>query len=337
MSVDKKSIYVVLGMARSGTSAITRGLKALGIHLGDEHSDSVNQWNPTGIWEDKDIVYQINRGVAQALGDTWMSVHLLDELCRDNEKLNELHWQAVQLLTERMKEVSSWAFKDPRTSRILPFWQNVFQGLKVDENYIIALRNPLAVATSWQKVSGAEIEVGLLQWLNHLIPAIEGTQGKKRVVVSYDLMLANPRLQLERIQQQLFISSLANAEDINNYAQQYLDKKLHHYEYTEEDLLLHPAAAITPVCANLYTLLMQVAKDEITLESAEFSSAWRQVKGEYSAAYPFYLYMNRLLKRNKELERDLRTIRRSLSWKLAYPLRLINDVWRAGRKKSYGP
>src|SRR5579883_958091 len=329
-----KEIFVVLGMARSGTSAITRGLKTLGIELSDEFSQNSNEWNPKGIWEDKDIVYHINRRVAQRLGDTWMSVHLMDDLCRNNEALIDLKHQAIELLTQRMNHLSAWAFKDPRTSRILPFWQEVFQALSLDENYIIALRNPLAVAYSWQKVSGADLEVGLLQWLTHLIPAIENTVGKKRVVVSYDLMLENARLQLERIQHQLAIATITDTAEMNHYANRYLDKQLHHYEYNETDLISHPVAAIAPVCAHLYTLLMRLARDEVTFDSSEFSSAWQQVKQEFAAVYPMYGYINSLLKRNKELERELRSMRRAWHWKLVYPFRIVDEFIRSIRRSA---
>ena len=43
---------LVLGMHRSGTSAIARGLAALGVFLGDDFLDAKPE-NPTGYWEDK--------------------------------------------------------------------------------------------------------------------------------------------------------------------------------------------------------------------------------------------------------------------------------------------
>ena len=58
MSVAKnKHAYIVLGMARSGTSAIARGLKALGIDLGQQLTPANHTWNPKGFFEDKELVY----------------------------------------------------------------------------------------------------------------------------------------------------------------------------------------------------------------------------------------------------------------------------------------
>lgn len=332
--LPQKNVFVVLGMPRSGTSAITRGLKALGIELGKEFGVGKNKWNPTGIWEDKDIVYKINRGVSLALNDTWMSIHLIDKECRNNVALNDLKLSAIAILKKRFASTEDWAFKDPRTARILPFWQDVFAALNLQDNYIITLRNPLSSAYSWQKMHGADIEVGLLLWLIHLIPAIDGTQGKKRVMVSYDLMLKDPCKQLERIKTNLTISLPTNLAELDVYANEFLDKKLHHYEYTEEDLKLHPATKVVSICSKIYALFIKVANDEILLNGDEFSQEWQKLKNEFYEVYPVYCYLNLLLKKNKQYEREMRTIRRSLPWKLAYPLRVIDDALRAIRKKS---
>jgi len=55
MSIDqKKRIVVIIGMHRSGTSVIARGLKVLGVTLGDNLMPP-GEDNPKGYWEDLDI------------------------------------------------------------------------------------------------------------------------------------------------------------------------------------------------------------------------------------------------------------------------------------------
>src|SRR5579862_2296745 len=188
-----KNIYVVLGMARSGTSAIARGLQALGIELGAHLTRGDAAWNAKGFYEDTDIVYSINRSVLEALNYSWLSATQIEQQYQQSDALNHLKTAATHLLQKRIGKSEHYGFKDPRTSLILPFWQSIFQQLELDDHYVIALRNPLASAYSYQKVSGVDIEEGLMLWLMHLIPAIDGTHGKKRVLVSYDLMLQNPR------------------------------------------------------------------------------------------------------------------------------------------------
>ena len=53
--MKKRRLIVVLGMHRSGTSAVTRGLKVLGIELGDLLIPANKEVNAKGFWEDMDL------------------------------------------------------------------------------------------------------------------------------------------------------------------------------------------------------------------------------------------------------------------------------------------
>lgn len=330
---QQKNVYAVIGMARSGTSAIARSLQALGISLSENLEKPNALWNPKGFFEDVDIVFKVNRAVLFAIDYTWMSVNLVDQLCKNNEKLTGIKKMAIDLLAKKMQHTEHWAFKDPRTAKILPFWQDIFQTLELKDNYVIVLRNPLSCAASYQRVSGVDIEVGLMLWLMHLMPAIEGTAGKKRIMVSYDAMLKNPYEELKRLKAFFKLDELANPKEIEKYAQSFLDKQLHHFDYTDADLKTNPACQIAPICTKMYELFLRLANDEISFESEAFETAWQAIRQEFDENYPRYCYMDKLLKQNKQLERQLRTIKRSIPWKLLYPLRLLDDALRTRRRK----
>ena len=55
VKVKNSKLVVVLGMHRSGTSAITRGLEVLGVNLGDNLYPAAID-NPKGFWEDNDFL-----------------------------------------------------------------------------------------------------------------------------------------------------------------------------------------------------------------------------------------------------------------------------------------
>jgi hypothetical protein len=327
-NISSKKVFVVLGMSRNGTSAIARSLKALGVNLGDKLLPADSR-NPKGFYEDSDILYKINRGVASTLGKPWMSVGLLDEKqIIENDILNDYKDHAITLLQQRLASNHYWGFKDPRTASILPFWQSVFNTLALDDRYIIVMRNPLASAYSNQKFAGMDIEMALLLWLITLISAVDGTKDKKRVLICYELMLQDPYLQLERMHKLLAINTPLDKHDANVYANEFLDKKLMHHECSDESLKTHSALAIAPLCLQVYEILMKVAKDEITFEGEAFQSAWQKIKAEFTKTYPAYEFIRRLSKQKKELEREIRTIRKSVSWKLLYPLRCVENVLR---------
>jgi len=331
---DGAHVVVILGMARSGTSAIARGLKALGVELGDKLTPPSERWNPKGFFEDTDIVYKINRGVLYALDYQWMSMNLVDKLHEHSSALQDLKASAISLVRQRMLSTHYWGFKDPRTAKIIPFWQEVFAALNLRDSYVIALRNPLASARSYQSLSGCDLEEALLLWLMHLIPAVDGTQNKTRVVVSYDLLMQDPQLQLNRIKLGLNLPDLADSAEIDIYANEFLDKKLNHFEAHIDELKSHPATAVVPLCIKVYELLLQVANDELKFEDAAFIDAWQAIKADFAAFYPLYKYIDTLLKRNKQLVRKIRTTHKSILWKMLYPLRIIDDALRLRRRKA---
>ncbi len=329
-----KHIFVVLGMPRSGTSAITRGLQALGVDLGDHLIPGNDKWNAKGFFEDDDIVYKINRRVLLATDRCGMFVDLSVERCEQDTVLRELKRAAVYLLQKRLQGTNYWAFKDPRTAKVLPFWEAVFRCLDVQDHYIFSVRNPLSSAQSYQHLSGCDLEEALLLWLAHLLPAIDATMGKQRMMVCYESLLENPHQELARMQCELNLPSLTSDAEKVSYATQFLDKKLHHYAATDKELRTHPAIMAAPLCLQAYDLFMRLARDEITFHDDVFLNAWQEIKRAFAEVYPIYAYTHNILKKNKHMQRELRTIHRSLPWKLIYPLRLLDDFLRRLRHKA---
>lgn len=329
----QKQIFVVLGMSRSGTSAIARALKALGVDLGKKLLPG-DKRNPKGFFEDSDILYKINRGLSNVLNYPWMSVGLLEGCPEKIGLVDYYKTEAMKILQERFTTTQQWGFKDPRTVNLLPFWQLVFKSLHLSDRYIIVMRNPLAAAYSNQQFAKIDIEVGLIIWLNTIISAIEGTQSKLRTLVSYELMLQDPRLQLDRIYKTLSIELALNEEEANRYAKEFIDPTLSHHSNTDSELETHSTLAIAPLCLEAHKLLMMVAQDLVSFDDAIFHTKWQEIKTEFKKIYPIYDYIRILHLRNKELEREMRSIKKSMLWKIITPLRAIKFYIRGLKKRK---
>lgn len=329
----KKNIYVVLGMARSGTSVIARGLNALGIDLGSHLTLARQDWNAKGFFEDDDVVHKINRRLMRALGYPWQSTDRLSEDEMAQSAVQEVQNAAVTLLSKRMVAANYWGFKDPRTARLLSFWHQVFATLNVNDHYVIALRNPLSSAQSYRERSGCDLEEALLLWLWHVVPAIQGTQNKKRVIVSYEMMLQDPHLQLNRIKLALDIPDLTDTLEVDSYVHSFLDKKLYHHENDSETLKQNKAVAVVPLCLQVYELLLRVASDEIQFSDAEFSTAWHIIMQEFNRMSPMYSYIDMQFKRHKQLQRNIRDMKKSFAWKLIYPIYMADNFFRMRRRQ----
>ncbi|MBA3660408.1 MAG: hypothetical protein H0W64_01655 [Gammaproteobacteria bacterium] len=330
---DSKRLIVILGMARSGTSVISRGVKALGVDLGTALSPG-SKWNPTGFWEDHDIVYKINEQILKKVGIYWDSTRAISKAELQNSTLDELKFKACAIIKKRLSQKTMWGFKDPRTARLLPFWQNVFQTLGVHESYVIALRNPLSSALSYQRLTDADVEHGLILWVLHLIAAVNETHGKQRVIVNYDTLMKNPRQQLTRLQSELHLDHLENNNTINHYIDSFLDKNLTHFEYKSQDLEIHPATKVSPVASQVYSWLLKIAHDEITFDDKNFQIAWQDIQHQLHVVLPFYDLIDTLLRRHKTLKTYTRQLHKSRLWKIIYPLRKFDETLRTWRKRN---
>lgn len=321
-----KTIYVVLGMARGGTSAVARALGVVGVDLGENLTRADKIWNPTGFWEDNDIVYKINRNLFSLLGEAWMSTQLIDVEKLHSDNLATLHVDAVNLLEKRISQSTNWGFKDPRTAKLLPFWQRVFAELKLNECYVIALRNPLSSARSYSHLSGERLESCLLFWVMHMVSAIENTQGKNRIIVNYDSLLKQPEVELIRMVEKSNNGLVIDPDEASHYVNHFLDKKLHRHASDEEELLNNPAIQAVSLSAKIYFLLGKVARDELRFESNEFAAAWLEIMCEFRGNYPAYQYINKVINRTRALDKKIHKIRKSLPWKFISPLHKLGLV-----------
>ncbi len=281
----KPPICVVLGMHRNGTSALTRGLGALGISLGTDLLPP-NPDNETGFWEDRDL-YAFNEELLAAIDECWSSVRLYEGQLYELPELPALHARARDLLDAKLKTHASFGFKDPRCSRLLSFWSPVFESLGLAPRYVIATRCPLSVAQSLLKRDGLPVAQSHLLWLQHMLAALRWTEDCPRVVVDYDQLLSNPIGQLLRIRSALNLPTPPNSTVLlDDYATAFLRKDLRHTRYDEESL--HKAADVPSSVIRLHRLLTRFAQDQLSPSDSnckrQVRQLWRSMN-DFSSAF----------------------------------------------------
>src|SRR4051812_1491941 len=179
-------VVIVLGMHRSGTSALSRGLRVLGVEQGQ--LGAITPDNPRGHWEHPQIV-AFNERLLGALGCRWDTVASIDATRWHTPAVATLAEEAAALVAGLFGDHALWGFKDPRTARLLPFWQRVLRELGCDDRYVIACRHPRSVAQSLAARDGFRAEHAHLLWLQHVLPSLQHTAGRPRVVVDYDVLV----------------------------------------------------------------------------------------------------------------------------------------------------
>jgi hypothetical protein len=284
----KKELVVVLGMHRSGTSAIARGLTVLGVELGDNLYPAAID-NPKGFWEDRDIL-EINEELLAIVGSASDQIGLFDRDMPNTNSVETLRIKAEKLIDSRCEEHAIWGFKDPRTARLLDFWQTVFGNLSCEVSYVIASRNPISIARSIHKRDGYEEERTFYLWLEYLIPAISKTNQSKRVIVDFDRLLENTELELSRVSQALELpppKTLALAA----YKNEFLESRMRHTRFEAHELESYPLVPKQVVTA--YDLLDKLASDRVDSDSYEIANAFEILTSELLALSPVLEYSAR--------------------------------------------
>lgn len=287
---SKKKLIVVLGMHRSGTSAIARGLMALGVDLGTNLMPAVENNNEKGFFEDVDVC-ELNDEILRLLGSHWSalsSIHI--EMLGD--ELESLKSRATQILEEKMTGVI-FGLKDPRVCRLLPFWTSVFDSMQLSVSYVIAVRHPMSVARSLKLRNDIDDKHSYYLWLRHVVPALLATAGEQRVVVDYDRLMSDPNMQLRRISERLGLAYIHDSASASYYSSEFLEERMRHTLYNRDDLARDGVVPCEVSC--IYDLLLRLASDEVSVNDEEVADKIKMfgVRLE-QLSYPLD-YMNQLI------------------------------------------
>jgi len=248
-------LVVVLGMHRSGTSAITRGLQVLGVDLGSSLIPSAPGNNEKGFWEDIDV-YNFDIELLVHLGIDWdhaapITAHQVNTLCEHGFVL-----RAATLLRSKLSPGKPFGIKDPRIAKLMPFWQLVFSYCKLHVGYVLVVRNPISVASSLHSRDHFDFEKSYLLWLDHTLTALVSTQGAPRVFVEYDALLRDPSIQLHRMAGALRMS--VDSAALENYTAEFLDRGLRHAFHPPDDLAVD--VRVPNTVTNLYSMVLEATR-----------------------------------------------------------------------------
>ncbi|MBS0385421.1 MAG: hypothetical protein JSS00_08730, partial [Proteobacteria bacterium] len=275
-------------MHRAGTSALTRGLAALGVSLGENLMAPVSDNNEKGFFEDLDI-YHLNERLLSKAGSAWHKLAPLNEMAMSGPEWSIERREALAILTRKVKD-GPFGFKDPRTALLLPFWRCVFEDLQLDARYVIAIRNPLESAASLEARDGIPLTKGLALWAKHMVEAVRHTGGASRVFVAYERLLENPLAELTRIAVALGLPTPeACSAEIAAYRDDFLQRDLRHNRIGPREL---GRSGLAPgYVIDLFEMTMQAAVgDPGQLDAAP----WRDIVSRLEEAAPLLAYADAL-------------------------------------------
>jgi hypothetical protein len=231
--------FVVVGMHRSGTSAMTRTLSLLGATLPSNLMPPLEFNNEAGFWESQ-LVANLNDEILQALDSEWDDVFAL----RPREYLSNFDGvyigRAVETLEEEFNGSELVVLKDPRISVLSSFWNRALRKAGYTTHYIVMVRNPLEVAESLRARDGFPFEKSLLLWSSYMVAVDRDTRHCQRTFVSYDQLMANWRVVRDKIESDARLPFPRDTAAASIEIDRHLQKRLRHNRATVEDLFSSP-------------------------------------------------------------------------------------------------
>lgn len=177
---------MVVGMHRSGTSAVTRVINLLGVPLGREDDIYSAQDNPSGHWESRtlcalnDVILRTFGGFDMAMPSmprSWLSSRTTDHL-KD----------VMRATFDEVYQGGRWLWKDPRICLTLPLWRQVLDDFCV----VLVLRDADPVMRSLHRREGYPMLYCYALWDDYVRKAVAAAAGLPVVVVDFDSMAEDP-------------------------------------------------------------------------------------------------------------------------------------------------
>ncbi len=184
----------VVGMHRSGTSAIAGAIGALGLNVPrpQDRIDSPES-NPEH-WESESIV-AYNDSLLEQLGGAWDAPPDLPEGWEHSPELDSLA-DPTDVVSRAYPHPGPVMWKDPRLCLLLPYWR---LHLPSPITAVFVWRSPFAVARSLQERDGLQLLEGLALWERYNRSALEALVGSDVYVIDYEELVADPKRSLESL------------------------------------------------------------------------------------------------------------------------------------------
>lgn len=253
--MSAKEVIFILGMGRSGTSALARILSLRGCLLPAILKDA-NEANPRGFWEPVD---------ALKLNDEFLFRHeasYFDPTLRLQGELTfapdetERYTARIGAFLRECPQGAPLVVKDPRITALFDFWLEAARREGFCVKVIVAIRNPAEVAASLGAWIEAPTELWHAVWLKYNLLAEFHSRHLPRVFVDYSSLLGDWRLQVGRITRSLALDEAI--EDGAAAIDAFLTRDLHTKKCRGP--IVEPFGY--PWVSDTYTLLAGAAGDQ---------------------------------------------------------------------------
>jgi hypothetical protein len=331
-----RTCLVVLGMHRSGTSALTRVVNILGAAL-PRHVKGAELGNEAGHWEPEKLV-EFHDEVLAELDSAWDDWAALDVSRLTVRRREEIKARIAEIISDEYGSASLMVVKDPRICRFAPLFLEALTDAGITPECILVFRNPLEVAQSLACRNGMPRGQAGLLWLRHVLDAEVATRGTRRAILFFGDLLMDWRGELRRV---TFGGENGHgwvwpnsAEDAAELIDGFLNPAQRHHALSNADIGSDPVMSgwIAEIHEALHLLRRNPAQAEVL---ATFDRVYR----EFDRAAPVINQVRRdEAKAREALASRLRAIETDMSWRMTAPARWLisrtRSAWHEKRRSS---
>lgn len=200
---------IVLGMHRSGTSALTRVINILGAGM-PQHIMGAGPGNDTGHWEPTKLVEFHDQLLAE-LNSSWHDWMPLDLSRMTSNRRQEIKARIAEIIGDEYGNAPLFVVKDPRICRFASLFLEALTDASVTPHCVLVFRNPAEVVQSLEQRDNMGLaeqegrdrigcaQAGLL-WLRHVLDAEAATRGTQRSIIFYGGLLNDWRDELRGLE-----------------------------------------------------------------------------------------------------------------------------------------
>lgn len=335
-SGERQRALCILGMHRSGTSAVTRAFNLFGAFVGDE-ADLMREspTNPEGYWERNDI-FECHERLLAAVQRRWDTGLMLPDGWHHAPEVTPYREELKRIVATTFAGRPFWAWKDPRSCILLDLWKDILGESGADLSVVVVVRHPRDVAASLSRRNGFGLEKSCGIWFSHNLAALRSVEGVRTAFVGYDSFLEDPVGQVRRCAEALGLTGPAKADAADAAIRMSVRKDLRHSRTTIDAL-----EDLPPPVRELFGLLCRAAEKPASCDDV-FSERIRELHREYSAYAGFFredlergldalATERRALiaeEQARVLARDLEKIVTSKIWRFTAPARNASDFLR---------
>lgn len=189
---------IVLGMHRSGTSAVARLLNMMGAYFAPERMElPVNSANPKGYWERRDVI-NLNEDILKSLHVSWDRIAEFTPQTINSEIIQHFQPYAAEIILG-LDAQRPWMLKDPRLCLLLPLWLPLLEVPVC----VFVYRSPIQVAQSLAKREKFSLRLGMALWEKYNLCALESSKTLQRILINYEELMQNPLATVKKLHEQL--------------------------------------------------------------------------------------------------------------------------------------